>query len=48
MLICVKEINDNKRFIAFFSDGSTTKFGQINPNIGTYTDHNDKNLEPII
>jgi len=37
MLICVKEINDNKRFIAYFSDGSTTK-------IGTYIDHNDEKL----
>ena len=44
MLICVKEINDNKRFIAYFSDGSTTKFGQTNPKIGTYIDHNDKKL----
>ena len=29
--MCVEEINDNKRFIAFFNDGSTTKFGQTNP-----------------
>ena len=45
MLICVKEINDNKRFIAFFNDGSTTKFGQTNPKIGTYIDHNDEKLK---
>ena len=28
-----------------FSDGSTTKFGQTNPKIGTYIDHNDKKNE---
>jgi len=44
MLICVKEVNDNKRFIAFFSDGSTTKFGLTNQKIGTNIDHNDKKL----
>ena len=45
MLICVKEINDNKRFIAYFSDGSTTKFGQTNPKIGTYIDHKNEKLK---
>jgi hypothetical protein len=29
----------------FFSDGSTTKFGQTNPKIGTYIDHIDKKNE---
>jgi hypothetical protein len=45
MLVCVKELNERKRFIAYFSDGSTTKFGQKNPKIGTYIDHNDEKLK---
>ena len=45
MLKSVVEINDkNKRFIATFTNGKTTKFGQYNPKIGTYIDHNDKTL----
>ena len=27
MLKCVEEINESKRFKAYFSDGTTTKFG---------------------
>ena len=43
MLKSVVEINDkNKRFIATFTNGKTTKFGQSNPTYGTYIDHNDK------
>ena len=42
MLISIKEINENKRFIALFSNGKTTKFGQTNSKNGTYIDHNDK------
>jgi hypothetical protein len=42
MLISIKEINENKRFIALFSNGKTTKFGQTNSTNGTYIDHNDK------
>ena len=46
MLKSVVEINDkNKRFIATFTNGKTTKFGQSNPKIGTYIDHNDKTLK---
>ena len=46
MLKSVVEINDkNKRFIATFTNGKTTKFGQFNPKIGTYIDHNDKTLK---
>jgi hypothetical protein len=42
MLISIKEINENKRFIALFSNGKTTKFGQTNSKTGTYIDHQDK------
>ena len=45
MLIFIKEINENKRFIAHFSNGKTTKFGRTNPKKGTYIDHNDKELK---
>ena len=37
----VKEINEKKRFRAFFSDGSTTDFGQTNPKTGAFIDHKD-------
>ena len=47
MLISIKEIYENKRFIALFSNGKTTKFGQTNPKKGTYIDHNDKELKKI-
>jgi hypothetical protein len=43
MLVSVEEVNDKKRFIATFSNGKTTKFGQINGN--TFLDHNDKQLK---
>ena len=43
--MCVEEINDNKGFIAFFSAGLTTKFGQTNPKIGTYIDHKNEKLK---
>ena len=42
MLISVKEINDNKRYLALFAGGKTTKLWQTNPEKGTYIDHNDK------
>ena len=42
MLISIKEINENKRFVALFSNGKTTKFGQTNSKTGTYIDHQDK------
>jgi len=45
MLINVLEINENKRFIALFSNGKTTKFGQTNPKKGTYIDHNGKEFK---
>ena len=45
MLISIKEINENKRFIALFSNGKKTKFGQTNSKKGTYIDHNDKELK---
>ena len=45
MLISIKEINENKRLIALFSNGKTTKFGQTNAKKGTYIDHNDKEFK---
>ena len=42
MLISIKEINENKRYVALFSGGKTTKFEQTNLKKGTYIDHNDK------
>jgi len=45
MLKCVEEINESKRFKAYFSDNTTTKFGQTNPKTGTYIDHQDKDLK---
>ena len=46
MLKCIEEINEkNKRFKAYFTDGTTTKFGQSNPKQGTFIDHNDKTLK---
>ena len=48
MLISIQEINENKRYVALFAGGKTTKFGRINPKEGTYIDHNDKELKKII
>jgi len=45
MLECVEEINESKRFKAYFSDNTTTKFGQTNPKKGTFIDHRDKELK---
>ena len=45
MLECVEEINESKRFKAYFSDNTTTKFGQTNPKKGTVIDHQDKELK---
>jgi len=45
MLECVEEVNESKRFKAYFKDGTTTKFGQINPKTGTFIDHQDKQLK---
>ena len=45
MLISIKEINENKRYVALFEGGKTTKFGQTNPKKETYIDHNDKELK---
>ena len=45
MLISIKKINENKRFIALVFKWKTTKFGQTNPKKGTYIDHNDKELK---
>jgi hypothetical protein len=45
MLECVEEINESKRFKAYSSDNTTTKFGQTNPKTGTYIDHQDKELK---
>jgi hypothetical protein len=44
MLISIKEINENKRYVALFAGEKTTKFGQTNPKKGTYIDHKDKKL----
>lgn len=44
MLVGVEEINEkNKRFKAYFSDGTVTKFGQTGSK--TYLDHQDKKLK---
>jgi len=46
MLKCIQEINEkNKRFKAYFTDGTTTKFGQSNPKQGTFIDHKDMTLK---
>lgn len=46
MLKCIQEINEkNKRFIAVFDDGTTTKFGQSNPKQGTFIDHRNTTLK---
>ena len=46
MLKCIELINEkNKRFKAYFIDGTTTKFGQSNPKQGTFIDHGDKTLK---
>jgi len=46
MLICVKEINDNKRFISFFLVMvQLQKLGQTNQKIGTYIDHKNEKIE---
>ena len=45
MLKCIEEINEkNKRFKAYFTDGTTTKFGQSHPKQGTFIDHKDMTL----
>ena len=45
MLKCIELINEkNKRFKAYFTDGTTTKFGQSNPKQWTFIDHKDKIL----
>ena len=45
MLECVEEINESKRFRAYFSDGTITKFGQTNTKKGTFIDHQNKELK---
>ena len=45
MLKCVEEVNESKRFKAYFNDNTTTKFGQTNPKMGTFLDHQDKELK---
>jgi len=42
--MCVEEINKSKRFEAICTDGTRVKFGQTNPKISTYIDHNDEKL----
>jgi hypothetical protein len=42
--MCVEEINKSKRFEATCTDGTRVKFGQTNPKISTYIDHNDEKL----
>jgi hypothetical protein len=44
MLLFVEEINERKRFIAYFTDGKTTKFGLTKFKTGTYLDHGNKKL----
>jgi len=46
MLRSVVEINEKiKRFKAYFTDGTTTNFGQSNPKQGTFIDRKDKTLK---
>ena len=45
MLKCVEEVNESKRFKAYFTDGTITKFGQTDPKMGTYIDHQNKELK---
>jgi hypothetical protein len=45
MLECVEEVNESKRFKAYFKDWTITKFGQTNPKTGTFIDHQDKQLK---
>ena len=45
MLECVEEVNESKRFKAYFKDGTITKFGQTNPKTGTFIDHQDKQIK---
>ena len=45
MLKCVEEVNESKRFKAYFTDGTTTRFGQTDPKKGTFIDHQDKELK---
>ena len=45
MLECVEEVNDSKRFKAYFTDGTSTRFGQTDPKMGTYIDHQNKELK---
>ena len=46
MLKCIAEINEkNKRFKAYFTGGTTTKFRQSNPKQGAFIDHKDKTLK---
>ena len=48
MLKCVEEVNESKRFVAYFKDGTITRFGQTNPKTGTFIDHQDKELKKNI
>ena len=45
MLKCVEEINQSKRFKAYFSGNTTATFGQTNPKTGTFIDHQDKQIK---
>ena len=45
MLKCVEEVNDNKRFKAYFTDGTATEFGQTNPKKRTFINHQNKELK---
>ena len=43
----MKEMNENKRYVALFAGGKTKKIGQLNLKKGTYMHHNDKELKKI-
>jgi len=45
MLECVEEVNESKRFKAYFKYGTINKFGQTNPKTGTLIDHQDKQIK---
>ena len=44
MLLLIKEINTDKRYVALFDDGTITKFGLTKYKIGNYLDHKNKIL----
>ena len=44
----MKEMNENKRYVALFAGEKTKKIGQTNLKKGAYMHHNDKELKKNI